>query len=1111
MFFFAVQNQHIRLKNRLWSLLIIICCSTAAGNLLAQPPGARPKPTPNGEIWMVDERWFESKPPFLEFYRFEEKHGLRPDGRVKLLLQDSRGDIWLADKPWSGLIRYDGHEFRVFKTQDGDSSSLLNNNIQFFLETPDGQLWMTNDNGFSSFDPKTERFRNFLCTLDSVTRVPPEFFNNRTPPKGFFDPETKRFVKAFPTTLIDGANPDRKTKTTFHWLLAKGWTDRQGIVWSFQQTPIGHGLVGVDAAQGITTLYPMLDMYARDQSASPDYDPWITTMYMDESNDNIWVAGWRGGLRRFHIPTKKWTQLAQNYRQEDGTIGVDIETILAIHPAPKGKLWLAVSRGFALFDPATMRFSAWWKNDDPGSFDHSGSFTETILSDKEGRLWVTSNQLWMHDIQRHFIQKPLITIPAGRIKDVYYDAETNKTWLLKEDNHNDGTGGLFCMDEGSEKLIAFTYPYFYDHTGEHHIPLRGLTKLGNDIFFVSEYALYQLNAPSGKLRKINIPAPPELAGRQSNLASPRDISAGADGSLWISVLNTETNISLVHYHPKSNRFDYIRTSPNGMTINAGGKLLTDSRGRIWLSSDHTEPKGINCYDPATGKVLTFASEPGNIHSLPHDVVNHMTEDNRGRIWMATNLGICYFDPADGNIHRIPGMDAETKFLTMDALGNIWIAGNRAGFYNPDTGKFRILGSENGLYWCGEVLYTRSDGAVCYGPYYRIFPEKIPVLKTAPVCRLTDFKVFYRDYPLPQNVDLLDEIKLPHTDNTFTINWSARNFTNPEQDTFYHRLEGIDDDWIATATGLRTATYLKLPPGNYTFYLKCKNRDGIFGPEKKLRIRIVPAYYQTWWFKFFLFTALIAIAALIASLRQRQKRLVAELNQRETAYKLKEAELQQRITEYQMAALRAQMNPHFFFNSLNSINRFVQLSGPDAASNYLTKFARLMRMVLDNSRCETISLANELDAVQLYLELESMRFADKFEYSLYISPQTETETIEVPPLFLQPYLENAIWHGLMQKESPDRKLDIRIEPQDDCFLVIQISDNGIGRAKAKELKSKSAVMEKSHGMDITAERLKIFTQRTGQAIRIEIEDLTDSGGSPTGTRIKIILETQADVE
>ncbi|WP_373551252.1 histidine kinase [Haliscomenobacter sp.] len=1083
--------------------LFCLCCQ-----LLAQPAGVMPIKSPNGKIWRVTESWFEKSPPLLEFYKFGEQDGLRLQGSAFLLLQDRRGDIWIKDDVATDLIRYDGHQFKYFHPDPNDSTQLINGVFDLIcgmVEAPNGWLWVRHEQGFSCYNPVTERFLNFRMQLDSAMNIPLEFFKGREIPSGFFDPVTNRFVKAFPSKIVDGSNPNRSAETVFHWLLYPGWVDSEGNIWSFQSSPLGLGLVCVKPSTGISILYPMIKMDVRDKASSPDYDPWITDMQPDEKGENIWVAGWRGGLRCFNLASKQWTQFTQVYRKEDGVVGVDLETTLFITPTQEGKLWLGTTHGLTLFDPSTRLFSAWWHTEEPGSIAPGNHDLSNALIDQDGRLWVSEGNLMVHDEHRQFIQKTGIKFPSGRKKDVFYDGVENKTWFLKEDNDHQGTGGIYCLDEKTGKIESFVWPFLFDPKIINKVPLNGLTKRGGDIFFVSEYTLYKFNITSHQLAQVKIPPPSDLATKQASLNSLRDISLAPDGSLWISILNAESNISLVHYFPDKNRFEYVRTSAGGLTVSAGGNLFIDRKGRIWLMPDHTTRKGVNCYNPTSKKTMVFTQEPNNPYSLSNNLVNNMAEDQRGRIWMATNSGICWFDPIDAKIHQVTGLSKEYKNITIDKMGNIWVSGDEAAMYNPRTKKVRIFKEQNGMYWAGEILYTRKDGAVCWGPFCRIFPDEIPMLKQGPECRFTGFKIFDREWSTPVHVDFLEKIKLNHTDNTLSIAWSARNFSNPEQDSFYYQLTRMDDDWVAVGSDHSAASYLKLPPGNYIFRLKCKNRDGVFGPEKMLRIRIVPAFYQTIWFKLLIASILLAFVAVIASLRQWQQRLAAELKQKEAEFLQKEAELNQRLSEYQMAALRAQMNPHFIFNSLNSINRFVQMSGPDAASNYLTKFARLIRLVLDNSRSDVITLDNELEAIKLYLELESLRFSGLFEYQLEIDQTIDTEMIKVPPLFIQPYIENAIWHGLMQKEGFDRKLHIELRMTDFDCLNIQIFDNGIGRDMAQEIKSKSATRQKSHGMDITGERLKMFTIRTGKNIQVTILDLKDDFGNAQGTVVKILLE------
>jgi LytS/YehU family sensor histidine kinase/ligand-binding sensor domain-containing protein len=189
---------------------------------------------------------------------------------------------------------------------------------------------------------------------------------------------------------------------------------------------------------------------------------------------------------------------------------------------------------------------------------------------------------------------------------------------------------------------------------------------------------------------------------------------------------------------------------------------------------------------------------------------------------------------------------------------------------------------------------------------------------------------------------------------------------------------------------------------------------------------------------------------------------------------------------QLEALRSQMNPHFIFNCLNSIKLYTTQNDTVAASNYLTKFSKLIRLALENSKSETIPLSTELEALELYIEMEAMRFKEKLKYSIIINENVDADFIEIPPLLLQPYVENSIWHGLMHKEEGGRiDIHIGIVPQK-YILEITIKDDGVGREKAAFLKSKSATSHKSFGTKVTSDRLEIVNQlyKTGASVHTE---------------------------
>jgi tetratricopeptide (TPR) repeat protein len=259
---------------------------------------------------------------------------------------------------------------------------------------------------------------------------------------------------------------------------------------------------------------------------------------------------------------------------------------------------------------------------------------------------------------------------------------------------------------------------------------------------------------------------------------------------------------------------------------------------------------------------------------------------------------------------------------------------------------------------------------------------------------------------------------------------------------------------------------------------------------------------------FILIVCLLIAALSAFIIYKNLALKRKNEKLESMHN--QAELQQHVTDLEMQALRAQMNPHFIFNCLSSINRFIFKNETEAASNYLTKFSRLIRMALNNSKKPFVIIEDEIEMLSLYLDLEKLRFKDSFDYKISFINTFDPGNVFLPPLLLQPFAENAIWHGLMHKEGKGH-LEIELGT-DRKTLCCTITDNGIGRAKSAELKSKSAQKQKSMGLHITTERLALLNKNNNLQTFFNIEDIFDIHGMPAGTRVilKINYKELAEV-
>ena len=215
---------------------------------------------------------------------------------------------------------------------------------------------------------------------------------------------------------------------------------------------------------------------------------------------------------------------------------------------------------------------------------------------------------------------------------------------------------------------------------------------------------------------------------------------------------------------------------------------------------------------------------------------------------------------------------------------------------------------------------------------------------------------------------------------------------------------------------------------------------------------------------------------------------------------------QKAVETRLQSLRLQMNPHFLFNALNSIQQMILANEEMVATRYLSRFSKLLRTILVHSDKETVTLKEEVEILKLYVELESIRFKDAFHYEITCDNEIDAEEVKIPTLLIQPFVENAIWHGLMHKEG-QRNLKIEFIDKDE-FIHCIIEDNGIGRIRAKEMKLKTGqdIKHTSKGIQVSEERLKAI-QCNGVEGSINIIDLSDAEGNASGTRVEIIFPTK----
>ncbi|MCB0643901.1 MAG: histidine kinase, partial [Phaeodactylibacter sp.] len=311
------------------------------------------------------------------------------------------------------------------------------------------------------------------------------------------------------------------------------------------------------------------------------------------------------------------------------------------------------------------------------------------------------------------------------------------------------------------------------------------------------------------------------------------------------------------------------------------------------------------------------------------------------------------------------------------------------------------------------------------------------------------------------------------------------FRNSTGVKYRYRLKGYDDEWTETRQSL--ANYTNLPAGNYEFQLHAANADEVWTAEPLiLDFSIRQHFTETIWFIltcFLLSFGLIAALVLIYVRRQKAR-----------------AALDRQIVESEQKALRAQINPHFVFNAMNSIQYFITENDKHNAGVFLSRFSKLMRRILDNSKKNWITLEEEISATRHYLGIEKLRFGERFSYELLIEPGVDPYETEIPSMITQPFLENAIWHGLMPKEEPGR-LTVRFF-REKGDLICEITDDGIGREQAAAIRRNKR--HNSTGITNVTERIELLNKLYNTQMSVYIDDLKDEEGRALGTRVRINL-------
>lgn len=1068
---------------------VVLCILSFAAALNAQ--------WTTSHITRVPVQHVAGRAPIAVFDQITWEQGL-PKGMPRCIFRDHKGFLWLSIAGY-GVIRYDGRQCRIFAPTLHDKNAFPATVAFSIAEDSKGILWFGTEKGLVRFDPVLEQFQlisrgngiDFVSEIlvDQNDHLWVAYYDGCW----LYNPAMHKFVKIEVRSAVNAYTGKRVNfdKTSS---LAGLFRSSKGNIWARAITtnPLVPLLLRYDTKRKDWTFFPVPKVGKEPSTGF--------MKYVHEDESKVLCMNWESHLWQLDVPSGHWTQYKVSNLKVDSTI-----TAAVIDQ--KDKIWFSTADGATgLLDPNTNTVAIYKNQAGNRNSPLALSMMLGAYKDSEGIVWwpasngvfaMNPRNQWLHqNLPSQFT--PLPNTDAW--ETTCFDTTTQAFFAampLKGDHWQ-----MLRMDKtGKTQTLSLT------NAG----PLRLMLPLGDKIL-IGHQGLSFLDPRTMRVEHPVFPITNRPGLTTDSAFIQRRGAALPNGDYFLP-----TNLGAVlHYNSAQRKFFLIETMNHLLPFTNGheiGALDADSKGNIWGASSQgvvkIQLKAGTKKEP-TYSLAHFPLFPKD--SLP-DLLRfcNWVELSRGdTVWIGTNMGLYYLPPDNKRCHFVAKVNFFISRLFCDASGNVWFKySGGIGRYQAKRDRVDYFDERDGL--IGEVydrLLLADNGEFFFRGAYRWRPEQIPKNTQPPTVVFTSFKVFEKDFPLERNIDYQREIRLAAAQNFFSIGFAALNFQRPDKNEYAYRLIGVDTGWVYCGNR-NYASYTNLAPGHYSFELKAANNDGVWSiVPRRLAIIIVPEWYQTLWFKcvvaivlaalaWFFFKARLYAATLQANL-QREK---AEREKTESLLREKENSFRRKLAETEMAALRAQMNPHFIFNCLNSIKLYTEENDTETASFYLTKFSRLIRRVLENSRSEKVTLENELAALELYIQMEAMRFKEKVHYHIRVDEEIDLQFMCIPPLLLQPFVENAIWHGLMHKPEGGH-IEVRLSLLEGDLLRVVIEDNGIGRAAAAALKSKSATQHKSLGMQVTSERIEAINHLYHIKTKVGIEDLKDVHGKPCGTRVQL---------
>lgn len=1009
-----------------------------------------------------------------EYTQYTSKDGL-PTNYVYGVIEDDDGYIWAYTE--NGMSKFDGYSFKNYSTRDG----LPGNDVVYCLKDKAGKIWLytyRNKPAYlfqDSFHIVYDQicipiFYNhkesilYACRdsrLMTYQEDQIEFLSNRQIDSTLLNSEATAFqldsVRVLPSDWSENNALDHEA----HFV----YISKDSVYYYSSNLILG----GSNTKDGY--LYYSMEssmIYWKNKKQRKSFyidnviDVRTSNFYKLRKEEKYLVRGIGGPVILFidiEAETSKYIQIEDQvaFPQKDYAITIMDSTFL-----------VRINQGFLEYDFDGNCTDKMILNDLSENY-----YLLRPYKDAKGNIWIGSREGGLFFIPRQNRKTSLLTPALARDKAFEQLIRTADGELL---GITDNSGVYHILEDSMVNLLppnrnlffraAINTPYgiLLSSSGKGHL----IKKKGKDFIikaFEDEFEV--LNETGfGNSSFIGFDNLDNLVALAYNKRAHMLYTSNTSGILnylfltpnSLKLLFFKNSVSTLYYHPIQ-EIVYGGNSNGVFRIEAGISIpflqekeelknisvLYSTTDKLWIG---TEGNGLFTYN-FTNKKLVQISEVA--------MVRRIRADTDSTLLIASNEGILSFHKTKTNNSEL------LRYTLQDGLPT-----NEIQDIYADGKRYIYVATSEGIH--------KLD---------RTFIDKTIVDSND--LQITNIQVNKKRIKPDQLLEL------SYLENTLDIQYNLLSYASNTKIRYYTKLEPFQTDWNESDS--RKVNYLSLPPNDYTFYLKAKD---VYGNEislKPIDIKIRKAFWQTSWFKLLL--SGLALFILFGIIYKRDQVKLSKLEE--------EKRINRKMAELELSALKAQMNPHFVFNALGAIQYFIQTNEVEAADNYLARFARLMRKYLDSSKEKMIPLNEELELLTIYTDLEKLRFEDLFEVEIKVSKNIQPDNVYLPSMIIQPFIENAINHGLNERRDKQGLLQIHFTEQNG-FLLCTISDNGIGRKNAQKNKWEG---HQSRGMSIIEEKIHTLKFSGIADVSINISDLYPSQTTYPGTQVTLKINNLED--